>query len=304
MNFEHIFNELEIEADPFALCELQGRCDLGLGRQSIATLHYILGGRGEIIFRGHPPIEVNRGTLVLVPALQTHILRSFGDNQRPLPDCHPAELDLVHYLHTADDNLPKNKLLAVCSQVNVGLRGISNLIDLVREPIVEHVEPISPMADSLDQLLQELSAPKLGSRAMIEVLLKQCMILLLRNRLASRDKRFDWMAALIDEKLWVALRLMLEAPGKPHSVESLAEAAGMSRSTFAKRFFTAYGKGPMELLRNLRMLRAASLLTDSDLPVKRIAELVGFQSRSAFTRKFENIVGTSPGKYRSQARRK
>ncbi|MEH6545527.1 MAG: AraC family transcriptional regulator [Sneathiella sp.] len=302
MSFEHVFNEMEIDADPFALCELHGRCDLGLGRLSFATLHYILAGHGEIIFRGHPPIEINQGTLVLVPALQSHILRSFGDNQQPLPDCHPAELDLAHHLQAADDELPNNKLLAVCSQVNVGLRGISNLIDLVREPIVETVEPLSPMADSLDQLLRELSAPKLGSRAMIEVLLKQCMILLLRNRLEARDKRFDWMSVLTDEKLWIALRLMLDMPGNLHSVESLAEAAGMSRSTFAKRFFTAYGKGPMELLRNLRMHRAASLLADSDLPIKRIAELVGFQSRSAFTRKFENIVGTSPGKYRSQVR--
>ncbi|MEH6528250.1 MAG: AraC family transcriptional regulator [Sneathiella sp.] len=302
MSFEHVFSELEIEADPFALCELRGRCDLGLGRQSFATLHYILGGHGEIVFRGLPPVEIKRGTLVLVPALQSHILRSFGDNQRPLPDCHPAELDLAHHLHEGEDHLPSNKLLAVCSQVNVGLRGISNLIDLVREPIVEYVEPLSPMADSLDQLLRELSAPKLGSRAMIEVLLKQCMILLLRNRLESQDKRLDWMAALNDEKLWGALRLMLDMPGNLHSVESLAEAAGMSRSTFAKRFFTAYGKGPMELLRNLRMHRAASLLATSDLPVKRIAELVGFHSRSAFTRKFEGIVGTSPGKYRSQVR--
>ena len=68
MSFEHVFNELEIAAEPFALCELQGRCDMGLGRRSGATLHYVLAGRGEILFRGRPPVGVKRGTLILVPA--------------------------------------------------------------------------------------------------------------------------------------------------------------------------------------------------------------------------------------------
>ncbi len=303
MSFEHIFNEMEIDAAPFALCELRGRCDLGLGRRSLATLHYFLAGQGEVSVRGRASIPVKRGTLVLVPATQSHKLRSFGELDQPLPDCHPAELDLVHHLSGSEAPAPGNKLLAVCSQVNIGLRGVGDLIDLVREPIVEQVLPAGAMAGPVDRLLEELSSPKLGSRAMVRVLLMQCMIQLLRGRLEARDPGLGWMAALIDEKLWAALRLMLDAPGNPHSVESLAEAAGMSRSTFAKRFTVAYGTGPMELLRSLRMHLAASLLVESDMPVKRIAELVGFQSRSAFTRTFENAVGTAPGSFRSDAQK-
>ena len=64
---------------------------------------------------------------------------------------------------------------------------------------------------------------------------------------------------------------MLDRPSHPHTVESLAQAAGMSRSSFAERFSDAYGSGPMKLLRDLRMHLAASLLTESDLPAKRIA---------------------------------
>jgi AraC-like DNA-binding protein len=308
MSFEHVFNELEIAAEPFALCELQGRCDLGLGRRAGATLHYVLEGRGEIVFRGRPPVGVKRGTLILVPALLSHTLRSFGEPGRPIPDCQPAELDLMRHLQTGDEAGDETdsagKLLAVCSDVKVGLRGVGGLVDLVREPIVEEVAAENALSAPVDRLLRELSAPTLGSQAMVRALLLECMIQLLRKRLQARDPALNWMAALIDEGLWSALRLMLDRPGFPHTVERLADVAGMSRSSFAERFSEAYGSGPMTLLRDLRMHLAASLLAQSDLPVKRIAELAGFQSRSAFTRAFESATGLSPRGFRAEARNK
>ena len=75
----------------------------------------------------------------------------------------------------------------------------------------------------------------------------------------------------------------------------------MSRSAFAARFAGVYGNGPMELLRDLRVQRAAAMLSRSDLPVKRIAQLVGFQSRSAFSRTFTAATGVPPHRYRVQS---
>ncbi len=301
MSYEPIFERLDINATPFALCELQGKCDLGLARRSSATLHYLLAGRGEIVIRGHPSLPVGRGSLVLVPATLSHTLRSFGDNGNPVPDCHPAELDLDRHLAGQDKEGPTDRLLAICSQVNVGFRGVGDLIDLVREPLVEQTGADAAMGQAVDQLLRELSSPRLGSRAMIRALLLQNIIQLLRNRLEAGDPALGWMIALTDQKLWMALRLMLDQPEDALSVDSLAASAGLSRSAFSKRFSDAYGGGPMDLLRNIRIRRAASLLADSDLPVKRVAQLAGFKSRSAFTRTFESIVGMAPGAYRKSA---
>ena len=268
MSFEHVFDEMEIHADPFALCELQGRCALGLGRQAFATLHYVLAGQGEILVGDNQHIAVKPGSLVLVPAALPHTLKSHGEKGNPLPDCHPAELGLARHLSVGADPATSSRLMAICGRVKIGVRGMSDLVDLVREPIIEHIRHDSALRPTLDQLLLELSAPRLGSRAMVRALLQQCMIHLLRQRLQAEDEALSWMAALADESLWTALRLMLDQPGNQHSVESLAEAAGMSRSTFAQRFSAAYGSGPMELLRSLRMHLAASLLVESDLPVK------------------------------------
>lgn len=299
MSYEPIFDEMQIETDPFALCELQGKCDLGLGRLTGATLHYILAGQGEIVLQNRPHIAIKRGSLVLVPAYSAHTLRNFGKTGEPIPQCYPAELGLEQHLMKSDRSEPDGKLLAICSHVKVGMRGINDLVDLVREPMVEHVDENSSLAAPLEHLLTELSAPTLGSRAMARVLLLQCMIYLLRKRLLAHDPALNWMAALTDEGLWNTLRLMVDNPGHSHSVESLAGVAGMSRSSFAVRFSSAYGSGPMKLLRGLRVNLACSMLTQSALPVKRIAELVGFSSRSAFTRTFEAVTGTSPRKFRT-----
>ncbi|MDT8343502.1 MAG: AraC family transcriptional regulator [Thermohalobaculum sp.] len=299
MPFEHVFDAMELGAEPFALCTLHGRCTLPLGRQAGTTLHYVLAGRGEISVPGRPPLPVGPGSLVLMPALMAHALHGAGDPGPPLPDCRPAELELVEHIGGTPDDPSGGCLRAICSHVQVGLRGASGLVDLIRQPMVVGVAEDAVIAGTVERLLAELAAPGLGSRAMIRALLLQCMIQLLRRRVEARDRALDWMAALSDERLWIALRRMLDAPGEAHSVESLADAAGMSRASFARHFSAACGAGPMELLRDLRMRSAAGLLANSDLPVKRIAAQVGFRSRSAFVRAFTHHAGIAPRAFRA-----
>lgn len=298
MDFEHIFEQLEIATDPFAVCELQGKCDLEMGRDANVSLHYILTGVGALMRPGAPSIEVSSGSMVLIPALQNHTLRSFGESNDANLKCDPPELKLRHLLQFESSRDGDGQMTALCAHVRVGLRGAVDVIDLIRSPIVEQIGPQNSMYPSLKQLLQELSEPKLGSRAMIRVLLTQCLIEMLRSRLVRGDEGLRWMAALRDPSVWVALRAMLDEPGTPHTVESLADKVGMSRSAFAARFSNAYGSGPIELLRDLRLLRAATLLRDSELPIKRIADMVGFTSRTAFSRLFEQRTGQSPTHFR------
>jgi len=298
MKYDHIFDELEISTDPFALCELRGACDLGLGRDTSATLHYILSGEGEISVSARTPIKVSRGMLVFIPALRSHALHSYGTNNDPIPECKPAVLKLASLMAGSEQG-DHGQLTSLCAHVTVGLRGVTDIIDIIREPMIETVLSPSQMHPTLQTLLVEVSKPRLGSRAMIRALLMQCMIGMLRKRLKENESTLRWMAALADPTVWNALKLMLDEPGDDHNVESLAESIGMSRAAFAKRFSDAYGSGPMELLRDLRMRRAGHLLEKTDLPVKRVASIVGFASRSAFTRTFETRTGQSPSAFRA-----
>ncbi|MEP2784970.1 MAG: AraC family transcriptional regulator [Pseudoruegeria sp.] len=299
MKLDHVFDSLSIRAEPFALCEIEGICRVALKPEAAVTLHYVLSGSGTISIKDSEPIPIEAGSLVLVPALKRHEVRNNGTVAVPMPECRPAELQLRHVLETADDDpSSKARILALCAHVTIGLEGASNVVELIREPMVFHRCKETALSTIITNLLHELSTPRIGSRAMIRALLLQATIEMLRHRAHSGDRALHWMAALRDPVLWRALKHLLDKPGDAHTVQSLADVSGVSRSVFAQRFANAYGSGPMELLRELRMQRAASLLRTTDLPVKRIAEMVGFASRSAFTRQFETKTGLSPRDYR------
>lgn len=303
MSFDHVFDQLDIATKPFAICEIYGSCHVALNPDAAVTLHYVLCGEGQITMRTQPPIRVTKGSLVLIPSLNSHTVLNAGDAFVPGPSCKPAALNLQRILKSVSDaEQSPSRLIALCAHVSIGLKGATDVVNLIREPLVAQVENSDVLSNLVDTLMREVSEPQVGSSALIRALLLQAVIAMLRDRLAAQDGAMDWMSVLRDPMIWKALRTMLDKPGDPHSVESLAEASGLSRAAFARRFAEAYGSGPMDLLRSLRIRKAGELLRTSELPIKRVAEVVGFSSRSAFSRTFEAISGQSPSVFRKQAK--
>jgi len=304
MTYDHIFDQLDIRTEPFAICEIHGTCHVALKPDAAVTLHYILCGQGQITMRGQPPIRISKGSLVLIPSLNSHEVLNDGATIVPGPNCKPAALNLAQILESTTDATDggTSRLVALCAHVSIGLMGATDVVNLVREPLVTRADPGSDLMVLVDTLMHEVCEPTVGSRALIRVLLMQAVIIMMRQRITEPNGPLEWMAALRDPMLWKALNAMLDSPGTPFSVESLADIAGMSRAAFAKRFTEAYGAGPMELLRSLRMRKAGDLLRNTDLPMKRVADSVGFSSRSAFSRAFEATSGQSPSAFRKAAR--
>ncbi|MFI6517844.1 GlxA family transcriptional regulator [Spirillospora sp. NPDC050679] len=92
---------------------------------------------------------------------------------------------------------------------------------------------------------------------------------------------------------WVASRL-----GDPLTVAALAERAGLSGRTLARRFAEQLGTSPGQWLLNQRLDAARVLLEQTDLPVETIATRVGLASAVNLRRRFRTHVGTTPGAYR------
>ncbi|WP_419831000.1 helix-turn-helix domain-containing protein [Methylobacterium sp.] len=151
---------------------------------------------------------------------------------------------------------------------------------------------------AFELMLAEVLNPNLATQAMTEVLMKQCLILLLRRQLTASDFTSPILAALQDPKLARAVLAILEQPGARYSVDGLAALAGMGRTSFAEAFAAAFGQGPMEFVQRVRLRIASRLLTGTDLPVKVIAATVGYASRSAFSKAFEVEFGTAPSQFR------
>jgi AraC-like DNA-binding protein len=107
-----------------------------------------------------------------------------------------------------------------------------------------------------------------------------------------------WLAALRDPPLARALAALHARPAHAWTTEQLADAALLSRSSFAERFARTLGVPPMTYLTRWRMLSAAQRLRESPAPIARIAAEVGYESESTFSRAFAREMGMPPGQFR------
>jgi AraC family transcriptional activator of mtrCDE len=135
---------------------------------------------------------------------------------------------------------------------------------------------------------------------MSATLLKQVLVMLIRKSLTASDVWREQFALLEDEQIARAFAEMAALPSAPHSVYTLARAAGLSRSTFMQRFVAVVGRPPMEVLRDLRMKLAANHLRRKDLTVEEVANQVGYSSRSTFVRAFRGAYNVDPVTFREK----
>lgn len=83
-------------------------------------------------------------------------------------------------------------------------------------------------------------------------------------------------------------------------VSRLAALAAVSRGHLARTTRAHFGQSPVEYVSELRLTRAATLLTSTIDPVGTIAKRCGFSSTSYFSRQFTQKYGISPRAYRQR----
>lgn len=88
----------------------------------------------------------------------------------------------------------------------------------------------------------------------------------------------------------------------PHSLDSLADRAVMSRRTFTRHFRQHTGMTVGRWLLAERVALTQRLLETTDQPVDRIAALAGFGSPASLRQHFSKALGVSPRQYRGTFR--
>lgn len=105
--------------------------------------------------------------------------------------------------------------------------------------------------------------------------------------ITARDSR---LAELIE---WVRLNL-----AQPHTLDSLAAKALMSRRTFTRHFLQLFGLSVGQWLINERLAMTQSLLENSDLSIEQISSQAGFGSPVSLRHHFKQQFGVSPQAWR------
>lgn len=108
------------------------------------------------------------------------------------------------------------------------------------------------------------------------------------------------IGALPDTQVADVVAALADRPGEPWTLDRMAALVHLSRSALTERFRRATGHSPMQMLREVRMHRARTLLIDRCLPVTRVAFEVGYGSVAAFSRAFTSDHGLSPLAWRAR----
>lgn len=86
---------------------------------------------------------------------------------------------------------------------------------------------------------------------------------------------------------------------RPLSLPDVARALGCSPAHLCRQYRKEAGRTPFEFLREVRM-EAARRLLRSHIPIARVAQMVGFEDPSYFSRVFAAATGRPPQAYRSE----
>jgi AraC-like DNA-binding protein len=152
--------------------------------------------------------------------------------------------------------------------------------------------------NTMQALALEMAEQAPGSEVVASRLAEVLIIQVLRTHIASGPERNKgWLRAVFDPQMGTALSAIHDSVKTPWTVESLAEAASMSRSAFAARFKELLGQTPLQYVTEWRMQKAIQLLEQRDKKLIDVARLVGYESDAAFSKAFKRVVGSNTGEY-------
>lgn len=121
-------------------------------------------------------------------------------------------------------------------------------------------------------------------------LLEQLLLELAEARAPSPAARLPWLEPVLEQ-------LTRDGVFTPDYARIAAE-RGMAPSTLRRRFKEATGLSLHAYVLQARLARARSLLGETDLPLKAVAERLGYDNIYFFSRQFRQQIGVTPGVYR------
>jgi AraC-like DNA-binding protein len=188
----------------------------------------------------------------------------------------------------------------VCGSLSFDQASLKPVTQLLPSFILMKADQARTLAlhNTVQALASEMAEQAPGSEVVATRLAEVLFIQMLRAHFAlGLERNKGWLRAVFDPQLGAALSAVHDRVNTPWTVESLAEAAGMSRSAFAARFKELLGQTPMDYVTEWRMQKAMQLLQQRDKKLIDVARLVGYESDAAFSKAFKRVVGANTGDY-------
>ncbi len=237
---------------------------------------YVVNGGGTLEWSGGT-VRLDEGTIAVIPISLQTMLRSRAPSENQAP---------------AADNLTVASAIVKASAGH-GL----GYFDSLDRPLVQDSKD-AVLGAIFGGILFEIETPGIGSKCIVESLMKQILIVLLRRTLLFDKARTPLYQTIANPRLAKVINTIQHSHGERLSIPGLASMVGMTSFGLTREFERVFGESLLDYIQGVRLAQATSLLTQTDLPIKSIAASVGFASRSHFSRAFRKHRGEDPTSFR------
>ncbi|MDB5999702.1 MAG: hypothetical protein JWP52_1401 [Rhizobacter sp.] len=276
------------------------------GAERVVMFHLITEGECFVEMGDGPPMRLVAGDAIIFPQGDAHRMCS----QPGVPPASGARLDVVLSRRPrqlayggggATTRLVCGYLACDARLARMLLAGLPPLVKVN----VRQSDAGVWLESSVRYALTEARSPRPGGAGVLAKLAEVLFIEVLRLYINEHTQgRTGWLAGVSDRIVGSALDSLHKSPAHAWTLDELARTSGTSRSVLAERFQLLVGSSPIQYLTQWRMLLASNLLCRSNAPLTRIAQDVGYQTDTAFSRAFRREFGAPPAAWRrSQAAR-
>lgn len=229
---------------------------------------------------------VHKGLIDLVIATQETVELAAGDAVLLYPEAHfegsakngTAEASIQHFALRSQEVAPSHRFL-------LSRRSTHRIYSTAAAP---HIEPIVKRAQALAHIRQ--------GRAVVSTREALLGYLLGELELTARRPSFELRAPRVDAAIaWANSKNDFSI-----TAGDLAQQAGLSTSAFRSKFKRRHRITVHRFLIERRLQEAQRLLRETRVPIKQIAEILGYGDVVAFHRFFVQQAGETPTRYRSR----
>ena len=238
---------------------------------SACEMIFVTEGSESCIIRGQR-YEVSAGDTMIINSGYVH--QEWGDLE------HVRKCIVVTFDQFQLEGLPEN-----------------HLIEKSVNPIIHPTVDKDMLTASFQMLLRESSRDNLYGFTLSHLLLRQILIILLRNTNKNKKTAKNYSSECETVKQYIDAHFREKI-----QLEDIAQQIFVSKGHLSHMFRTHTGEAPIRYLIRKRMEEAKRLLVNTNDSIQEIAESVGYDSAVYFCQIFTKEVGIAPTQYRRKNR--
>lgn len=281
-----IFSQLKLSVELSVNAQFCGDWWVGKKQQQ-RSFHLISHGDCQLSIGDERVENLSAGDIIIFVRATEHKIRPCHASEQPEQRCQPQ----------ARVNGPSTGML--CGYFAYQNRHSESLMaSLPDYLLIKNTPNTQAWIEPILQLIHtENKAQRLGSDMMLAHFVESLVLHAVRSYFEQTKLETGLMALFSHPKLGQAVNAIHSAIEQNWTVELMAKACHMSRTSFATHFKQVSGKSPMEYLSWWRMLCAWDKLRQGQ-SVAVVAAAVGYRSEAAFARQFKKTFQTGPGEVR------